>query len=74
VEIGYVENGVKKTQNREVMAANGFSGQGDRRLLFGLGEAVGESIEVRVHWCGDKTANHLTLAPRQYHRLVMSKQ
>ena len=38
-------------QYREVTAANGFSAQGDRRLLFGLGEYAG-SFAVEISWCG----------------------
>jgi hypothetical protein len=39
--------------------------------LFGLGGAVGDGVEVRVYWCGDKVAERLNLATKQYNRVVM---
>jgi hypothetical protein len=59
--------GLPGKQMREVHAANGFSAQGDRRLLFGLGAAQGPA-EVAIHWCGATEAQHLTLASGRYHR------
>ena len=38
-------------QMRETQASNGFSAQGDRRLLFGLGSHRG-AVKVRIEWCG----------------------
>jgi hypothetical protein len=37
---------------REVQASNGFSSQGDARVHVGLGPSVGDSVTVRVRWCG----------------------
>lgn len=56
-------------QWREVHASNGFSAQGDRRLLFGLGDAVG-NVEIRVHWCGAQTADTYTRPVDHYHSLI----
>jgi hypothetical protein len=55
-------------QVREVQAANGFSAQGDSRLLFGLGAAARRPVEVRVRWCGRDVARY-RLAPGRYHVL-----
>jgi Na+-translocating ferredoxin:NAD+ oxidoreductase RnfD subunit len=55
-------------QLREVHAANGFSAQGDRRLLFGLGLAEGP-VEIAIHWCGGKEPQRLALASGRYHRI-----
>ncbi len=60
--------GLPGEQLREVHAANGFSAQGDRRLLFGLGAAQGPA-EVDIHWCGAAVAQRLTLAAGRYYRL-----
>jgi hypothetical protein len=70
VEIEFSEDGHRRTQWRELMAVNGFSAQGDRRLLFGLGSAGGP-VEAQVHWCGAKQAELFTLASGRYHRLQM---
>jgi enediyne biosynthesis protein E4 len=56
-------------QLREVHAANGFSAQGDRRLLFGLGTTQGPA-EVEIHWCGAVQAQRLGLATGRYHQIV----
>jgi Na+-translocating ferredoxin:NAD+ oxidoreductase RnfD subunit len=53
-------------QVREVHAANGFSAQGDRRLLFGLGAASGP-VEVEIAWCGGAPAQRLSLQGGRYH-------
>jgi hypothetical protein len=55
-------------QTREVLAANGFSAQGDRRLHFGLGAAAGP-VQVDVFWCGSGEAQRLALAAGRYHRV-----
>ncbi len=57
--------GVQGTQMREVYAANGFSAQGDRRLLFGLGSAKGP-VEAAIYWCGVPEPQRFTLAPERY--------
>lgn len=55
-------------QMREVHAANGFSAQGDRRLLFGLG-AVQDASNVAIHWCAAGTIQHLSLSPGHYYKV-----
>lgn len=60
-------------QSREVMAVNGFSAQGDRRLVFGLGERAGP-VKARVFWCGAARAQELTLDSGRYHRVDMAPE
>jgi hypothetical protein len=55
-------------QTREVHAANGFSAQGDRRLLFGLGQHTGP-VEIAIRWCGAEAAQRMTLDIGRYHRV-----
>jgi hypothetical protein len=57
-----------RAQLREVQAANGFSAQSDPRLHFGLGSFNGDSVEVRVRWCG-KTTSDYRVAVNNYHRI-----
>ena len=71
VRITVNEGGRSSTQWREVMAVNGFSAQGDRRLLFGLGQAAGP-VQADVYWCGSPTAQHFELQPGRYHHLAMA--
>jgi ASPIC and UnbV len=52
---------------REVQASNGFSAQGDHRLLFGLGARAG-AVDVNILWCG-KYLDKRTLAIDQYHAI-----
>jgi Na+-translocating ferredoxin:NAD+ oxidoreductase RnfD subunit len=59
------------TQVREVQESNGFSAQGDRRLLFGLGSDVKEAT-VKIHWCGSSTPKLLQLTPNQYHTITQN--
>ncbi|MDY6802691.1 MAG: FG-GAP-like repeat-containing protein [Cyanobacteriota bacterium] len=56
-------------QLREVSASNGFSAQGDKRLLFGFGNDSGE-VEVTINWCGDGEAEVMSLMPNRYYRVV----
>ncbi|MDB9374645.1 FG-GAP-like repeat-containing protein [Nodularia sphaerocarpa] len=58
-------------QLREVQASNGFSAQGDKRLLFGLGSYEEELIPVEIHWCGDENIQHQHLQVNQYHHLLL---
>ncbi len=60
--------GIQGTQTREVHAANGFSAQGDRRLLFGLGSAKGP-VEAAIYWCGVSEPQRFTLASGRYHNV-----
>jgi Na+-translocating ferredoxin:NAD+ oxidoreductase RnfD subunit len=55
-------------QMREVHAANGFSAQSDRRLLFGLAHAAGP-VEVAIFWCGKPEPQRLAIEPGRYHRI-----
>lgn len=57
-------------QWREVLGANGFSAQGDRRLVFGL-DQPDRQVVAHVHWCGAAQAQTFMLAPGQYHQLEM---
>jgi Na+-translocating ferredoxin:NAD+ oxidoreductase RnfD subunit len=57
-----------RRQMREVHAANGFSAQGDRRLLFGLGSTK-RSVQAEIYWCGAREAQRVTLDANRYHRL-----
>ncbi|MGF1497956.1 MAG: FG-GAP-like repeat-containing protein [Elainellaceae cyanobacterium] len=70
-------------QVREVQESNGFSAQGDRRLLFGLGSLGASRIlsegddtpeldapELHIHWCGASTPQVLRLSPNRYHTIV----
>ncbi|MBM3459761.1 MAG: hypothetical protein FJX77_14665 [Armatimonadetes bacterium] len=55
----------------EQQLANGFAAQGDRRLLFGLGER-GTAVDVEIQWPGSPAAPRITrvrLAPDRYHRV-----
>jgi Na+-translocating ferredoxin:NAD+ oxidoreductase RnfD subunit len=56
-------------QLREVHASNGFSSQGDKRLLFGLGNDAGE-VEVVINWCGNGEPEMMDLMPNRYYRVV----
>lgn len=53
-------------QVREMQASNGFSSQGDNRLLFGLGKN-NNNVNVKIFWCGQRKAQLLQLKPDQYH-------
>ena len=55
-------------QMREVHAANGFSAQSDRRLLFGLAHARGP-VSMAVHWCGQPEAQRLVVEQGRYHAI-----
>jgi len=57
-----------RRQMREVHAANGFSAQGDRRLLFGLGTHKG-SVQAEIYWCGSREPRRVTLPANRYHQL-----
>jgi hypothetical protein len=55
-------------QMREVQIENGFSAQGDRRALFGLGTYHGP-IEIEVSWYGAETQYVRDLALDRYHEI-----
>jgi Na+-translocating ferredoxin:NAD+ oxidoreductase RnfD subunit len=56
-------------QYREVASANGFSAQGDRRLLLGLGDYDGP-VSIDVQWCGTGHERFDELSINRYHRLM----
>jgi enediyne biosynthesis protein E4 len=51
VILRYTRDGRTIEQSREISMTSGFSAQGDRRLLFGLGSYAGP-VEVEIHWYG----------------------
>ncbi|HSI62183.1 MAG TPA: ASPIC/UnbV domain-containing protein, partial [Candidatus Saccharimonadia bacterium] len=65
-------NGQELPQTREVQCVSGFSAQGDRRLLFGLGDA---SRDVRVHitWPDGREIDLERLEPNRYHRIDIGR-
>jgi hypothetical protein len=60
-------------QMREVQLANGFSAQGDRRLLFGLGEYSGP-VAFEIKWYGAETQMLSNLALDRYHSITYEGQ
>jgi hypothetical protein len=68
VTLSYVVNGRPVRQLREIQLANGFSAQGDRRALFGLGEFDGP-LTVRVAWYGGAVVEYTDLRPDRYYTL-----
>lgn len=67
VEFHYEQHGMPFQQYREVVASNGFSAQGDKRLLVGLGDYSG-SVTVTINWCGNAKTTQ-TLPAGEYHRI-----
>jgi len=53
-------------QLREVQVSNGFSAQGDNRLLFGLGDYQGK-VTVDINWCGEKEPQTMQFDAMQYY-------
>lgn len=63
----------KLKQMREVRAANGFSAQGDRRLLFGLGNDYSK-VTLTIRWCGNKSTEEThVLEPGRYYTLTQNE-
>ena len=60
-------------QTREVMLNSGFGAQGDRRLLFGLGEYAGP-VEVEIRWPNGRVETMRDLALDRYHALRFGGQ
>ena len=54
---------------REVTITNAFAAQGDRRLLFGLGDHVGP-VEVEVSWCGGARSRMGRFKTGRYHEVI----
>lgn len=71
VFVRYPASGKQVQQMREVQIANGFSAQGDRRLLFGLGDYSGP-LEVEVKWYGGQTLVYGGLRCDRYHSVIYS--
>jgi hypothetical protein len=68
VFVSYTQNGKTMRQMREVQIANGFSAQGDRRLLYGLGDYNGP-VDVEVHWYGGRVEHYRDLQLDRYQSL-----
>jgi hypothetical protein len=68
VILSYQQDGKAVRQMREVQIANGFSAQGDRRLLFGLGDYSGP-VTVEIHWYGAETVSYADLDIDHYHSI-----
>jgi enediyne biosynthesis protein E4 len=58
-----------RAQVREVQAANGFASQHDTRVHFGLGSEPGDSVDLRVRWCGAEQRVY-RVARNHYHRIT----
>jgi hypothetical protein len=68
VFVSYPRAGKTIRQMREVQIANGFSAQGDRRLLFGLDDYSGP-VDVEVHWYGGPVEHYRNLQLDHYQTL-----
>lgn len=69
IAISYSGKGQISKQFREVVASNGFSAQGDSRILFGLNQFAG-SVSVTISWCGSKHATQqLSFQPNRYYSI-----
>lgn len=55
-------------QTREIQIQNGFSAQGDRRVLFGLGEYSGP-VTIKIEWYGARTQYVRGLTLDRYHEI-----
>ena len=53
-------------QYREVRASNGFSSQGDTRVLFGL-RGNQSVVDISINWCGTAIMQNLKLETNKYH-------
>lgn len=53
-----------QTQVREVRLVNGFSAQGDTRMLFGIPHTQGNTAYVDVEWCGKEIRRYTIPAGR----------
>lgn len=67
-----IRYGEQTTQWREVTAVNGFSAQGDRRLLFGLDGYHG-NVTVEIYWCGNKIPEVTQMHPGRYYRVAQNR-
>jgi hypothetical protein len=71
VILSYRKDGKPVRQMREVQIANGFSAQGDRRLLFGLGDYDGP-VSLEVRWYGAETITYSDMEIDHYHKIRYS--
>lgn len=71
VWVSYQEYGKTAQQYREVRLANGFSAQGDKRLVFGLGKSSPgqHSVSVRIRWYDGREQELKNLPINQYHTI-----
>ncbi len=58
-------------QMREVQTVNGFAGQADPLLHFGLGKGDPAPVSVRIQWCGQTEVEITGLKPNQTHLIRM---
>ncbi len=70
ITIRYQEGGRVAEQMREVTITNAFAAQGDRRILFGLGDATEATVEATVSWCGGAARPYGRFAAGQYHTIA----
>jgi len=63
-------------QRREVQSSNGFSAQGDQRLLFGFGQIQPNnhgsndlSTNVKIYWCGQTEPEVFNLPLNHYYQI-----
>lgn len=62
-----------KQPKRELYPANGFRGQSDPRVIFGLGAADGPVPDVRVQWPDGKIEVFAGLARDRYQRVTVGQ-
>ena len=70
VTLHYKSKGVSKSQVREQRLANGFSSQGDARLLFGLGNEKIEDITIEVQWHNGQTNTYEISSFNKYMKIA----
>ena len=66
VTIRYREHGYEVQQMREMTIVNAFAAQGDRRALFGLGNAA-DLVEATISWCGAPAQSYGQFQVDRYH-------
>jgi hypothetical protein len=68
VWITFEQNGKKQTAFREYHAVNGFSAQGDNRMIFALGRSSDKvsNIKVKIQWTDGKTTEFKNLTLNKY--------
>ncbi|MCB0647808.1 MAG: VCBS repeat-containing protein [Saprospiraceae bacterium] len=66
ITITYKEEGINRKQMREKHLANGFSAQGDGRILFGLGQGKITDLRLDIKWHNGQTLTYHTSSINQY--------